>query len=80
MHMGSDGIIYYSSEDGKELKGVTMVCAAAHYGKCDGKECGGFHSKPHTWDDMECFAECCHAGKDGLCIIAPHKKEANPLW
>ena len=69
MHYGIDGIRYYSEMDDKELSGEMVVCTMAHYGKCDGRPCHGYHSKPHPYCVEQCFAECQHPGKDGVCIL-----------
>jgi hypothetical protein len=69
MHIGIDGIFYYDKDDVKDFKGEDVICSAALYGACDGKECDYYHSQPHKYDDYECFCQCNHKGKKGICIF-----------
>jgi hypothetical protein len=61
---------FYTQEEGEELDGKTVICTMAQAGQCDGKLCHGYHNKPHVYHDadLECFAECAHPGKNGICV------------
>lgn len=58
----------YDSNEADAMRGKMVIC--------DMKDCpeplcakGGFgHNRPHKYDDLECFASCCHPGRTGFCV------------
>ncbi len=54
----------YTIEEGQKLEGEYVKCDDDN---CDGSPCNYIHSKPHLYDDEECFRSCGHTGCSGLC-------------
>jgi hypothetical protein len=65
----------YSGLQAYNIANGIVICDMAQAGKCDGKPCFFMHNKPHKFIDIECFSECCHEGKTGLCVPAIGKVE-----
>ena len=55
----------YTFEEAEKLKGKMVICDEF---TCDGKPCGGYHKKPHIYNDLECFHSCEWPGHSGFCI------------